>query len=597
MQSGGTVSEFLRRHRPTVVLVALILACTTFPLLAIHFVIGDAWQGIMPAFTDEGVYYAHLHALEQGYLTDGNPFFLEHRNGPPLVIFGGAWINALPLFAGVPFNIAMILNFVIWSLAFALMLYYLFRMWAVPVWIAVVGTVAIYLQSFAHVWRAVNLQPVYPFYFLFYVALARLIKEQSRRNIALLAGAVAISFYVFAYLWQIAVITLGLLLLWALVRKNWSLMRATLISSFIGGIVGLPIPLYMLVWLPSWSPYFWESMGRLGLVNSHVPMAEIIYSGGWIGIVLVLLGVLVWRARGLREDKEFGMLAIFLATSGLGLWIMQGSNAITGKLLETGEHVKTLILPWLAFATVLLGAFLWRERGRLTKGMRSFSLLVVLVCSLASLYYLYYYFVPFVNIEEKREMWLTQQMYAGPFAWLDQAEVHPVVVWSDPSDGLASTLPTFTKHFTLYTSAGLSTLVAEGEIRERFLISQYFARPTVADLESDTIMSLYLGRHDFPHQAKTIEREVKVCRLLFFWDKQRRCGTIPTPQSLLGDVFFQGLEKKFRTDIVPNIKAYLAKYHVAYILKDTLLNPEYRPEQLGAVRVYVDGRFEIYRLP
>jgi len=42
---------------------------------------------------------------------------------------------------------------------------------------------------------------------------------------------------------------------------------------------------------------------------------------------------------------------------------------------------------------------------------------------------------------------------------------------------------------------------------------------------------------------------------------------------------------------------YLKKYPVSYILKDVLLDPQYRPEKLGAKRVYSDGRFELYYLP
>jgi len=212
------ITEFLRRHRPAVVLAGVVLALTAVPFLALHLVLGNAWQGISPVFTDESVYYAHMHSVGQGYLTDGNPFVFEYRAGAPLVIFGGAWINALPLLTGLSFNSALALNFVLWSLAFAALLYWLFREWTIPRWIAVGGTLFLYLQSYAYIWRPVNLQPVYPFYFLFYIALTRLIREQSRKNIGLLAGATAVSFYIFAYLWQIAVVTLGLLFLYAILR-------------------------------------------------------------------------------------------------------------------------------------------------------------------------------------------------------------------------------------------------------------------------------------------------------------------------------------------------------------------------------------------
>ncbi|MSU73890.1 hypothetical protein EXS56_01990 [Candidatus Kaiserbacteria bacterium] len=587
---------FLRQHSPVVLLVGVVLALTTIPVLTIHLMLGSAWQGITPSFTDESVYYAHMHAVGQGYLTDGNPFVFEYRNGTPLVIFGGAWVNALPLLAGLSLNSALAFNFILWSLAFAALLYWLLREWSVPRFVAVAGTLFLYVQSYAYILRPVNLQPVYPFYFLFYIALARLIREQNRTNIGLLTMATAASFYIFAYLWQIAVVTLGLLFLYAILNKKWQLMKATLVSSVIGGIVGLPIPLYML-WLSHASTYFWESVSRFGLVSTHLPEAEVVYSGGWIGIMLSGLLFLWWRKAELREDKEFVALCTFLLVSGLGLWILQGSNLITGKLIETGMHVRILILPWLSFATMLVGAHLWKRRAILSGGLRVVALTVVSACTLASLYFLFAY-SPFADIGAKSALWRSEQSYAEPFAWLERTEKSPVVVWMDPSpaDGISSVLPIFTKHFPLYAPAAQQTLLSTEEVQERFLVSQYFNNPTVADLRRPGTMELYIGRRDLPHAAMTIAREIKVCRILFSFDKGKDCGTPPTSEELLGDQFFIDIENKFQTDIKPNIKAYLKKYHVSYILKDTVRNPHYRPEALGAVRVYADSRYEIYQL-
>lgn len=584
------IKEFLKLHRPAVMLIGIVLVLTTIPILDIFLILGDSWQGILPTFTDE-LNFARVHTIGEGHLTDGNPYFLEHSDGPPLVVFGGAWFNAIPLLAGVPFNTAMAVNFIVWSLLFAASFYWLLRELRVPSWIAVLGTVFLYVQSFMHVWRPANLQPVYPFYFLFYIALFHLIREQSRRNIILLAFVTGAGFYVFAYLWQIAIITLGLLFLYALACRNWSLLKATFLSSFLGAVIGLPVSLYML-WLSHSSPYFWESMGRLGLVSTHVPMAEVIYSGGWIGAVFVLLAILFWRGRIVREDKEFILLGLFLGISGLGLWVMQGSNLITGKLLETGEHVVSFMIPWFVFSILSIGTFLLKRGAYLSKGLRIFSASILLVVSVVCVHYARSF--PFWIPDIERSQWQAAQLYAKPFAWLQNEEKDTVVVWSNPNDSLAANLPIFTRHFTLYHYWGMLELVPEGEVRERYLISQYFNNPTVADLKND--MTVYLGRQDTAHKAKTIERGIKICKIVFFWDKSKDCGTPPTPQELLGDKFFSDLENKFQNDIKPNIKAYLKKYHVSYILKDKILDPAYHPEVLGAKMVYADDRFEIYHL-
>lgn len=581
-------------HRSFFALAAAVLILTAIPFADVRLVLGDTWQSIMPAFGDEALYLARVETLVHGR-TGGNPYFLEHSEGAPLVIFGGAWLNALPQVAGLAFDASLIFNFVLWSLLFAAAGYWFLRELRIPSWAAASGTFLLYLQSYPHVWRPVNLQTVYPFYFLFYVALMRFLREQSRRNIVFLALATGATFYMFAFLWQIALITLGLLFLYAAYMRRWPLARATFIAAGAGGLIGLPVPLYML-WLSRVSPHYWGSMGRLGLVDTHLPMAEVIYSGGWIGVVLILLAVLYWRVRTLWDDDTFALLGLCIAISGLGLWVMQGSNLITGKLLETGEHVRVLILPWLICSTLALAVVLWERRVRLSRGLRLFSAAVLVLLFGASACTAYQRFTPFLPSHADSAAWRTQQLYAGPFTWLDEHEKDPVVVWSEPRDYLATALPVFTRHFALYAFWGALELVSEDEIRERYLVSQYFNNPTATDLAEMSSMELYLGRGDVFHKPKTVERSIKLCRLLFFWDADRDCGTPPTPQELLGADFFSDLEKKFKTDIKPNIKAYLAKYHVTYLLKDKVLNPTYRPQVLGAARVYEDDRYELYRL-
>ncbi len=589
------IKDFLKSNRPVVVLMGILLVLTSIPVLDAYTVVGDAWRGVTPTFGDELFYLARIETVVKGHVSAGNPYFIEHSDGPPLVTFAGVWINAIPQLAGLPLNAALVFNFILWSLLFGVSAYWLFRELRVRPWIAVAGVVLLYLQSYVHVWRPVNLQTVFPFYFLFYTALLRLIREQTRKNVVLLALVTGATFYLFAYLWQTIAITLGLLSLWALFSKNWRLLKATLLSSLVGGIIGLP-PLLYALWLSHASPNFWESVGRLGLVNTHVPMAEVIYSGGWIGIALALLAILWFRVPTFRQDKEFIFLELFLIIGGLGLWIMQGSNLLTGKLLETGEHVRLLIQPWLVISLVSIGVYLWPRRALVSNGLKIVSLGALGALLFVSANYTHERLAPIFPSNIDHALWQTQQLYSKPFAWLEEHEKTPVVIWANPYGNLVNYLPVFTKHFLLYNWSGMMELVPEAEIRERYLISEYFDNPTIADLMSEEGMRMYLGRHDFPHAAKTIEREIKVCRILFIFDKAKDCGIVPTPQSLLGEEFFSTLEKKFRQDIRPNIKNYLTKYQVTYILKDTVLDPQYHPETLGAKRVYKDERYEIWQL-
>jgi len=70
--------------------MVLILALTTEPVLNTFFVLGASWwQGTPPTFTEESFYYARVQTIVKGHLSEGNPYFLEHADGAPLVLFAG----------------------------------------------------------------------------------------------------------------------------------------------------------------------------------------------------------------------------------------------------------------------------------------------------------------------------------------------------------------------------------------------------------------------------------------------------------------------------------------------------------------------------
>lgn len=588
------VREFLRRYRHLAVLFAVTLLLSCIPVVETWLSTGEMWPYIYPPFSDH-IDLARMHTIGQGHLTDGNAYYIEHADGPPLVIFAGAWLNAVPLFLGISLPVALHINFVLWSLITVALAYWLLRDLFLSKWGAAAGGALIYLQSFEHVWRPVKLQTVYPFYFLFYIALARLMREQSRKNIIFLGAATGACFYFYSYLWQTAVITLGLLFLYALATNHRALLKASFLSGALGCLIGSPTVLYAL-WLSHISPYFWESVSRLGLVRTHLPAAELVYSGGWIWILCLCLGLLWWRVRPLRTDKTFLTLGLFFLISGAGLWVMEGSNVITGQWLETGDHVSGFIYLWLLLAILVLGAFLWRNRAGLSAHVLVLSTSTLMLMCIPCIQYSMRNLGSFLPPNYNPSAWSAQQALAGPFTWLDRAESGPVVVWSDPHLELTTLLPIYTKHFVLDNNWGMFELMSQHEAEERYLVSQYFDDPSIETLKNVDDMSLYLGRSDLPHASNTMNRKVKICRILFFWDAQKDCGPEMTPQSRLGDAYFEGLKTRFKTDIKPNIKHYLQKYHVSYVLKDLQRNASYKPEILGAKKVYDDGLYAIYKL-
>ena len=506
--------DFIRRNRVPLALCAAAALLALIPVLNIWRVIGAEWRGVLPSYGDEVLYYNQIHEIADGHFWYGNQYLLERAGGPPSVIFAGHWLAALPLWLGVPFMPAMYFNNVLWGIIFVLLGYWLLREMALPkIWSAA-GSLFAYLSCYGLMLRPSSRQEVYPFFLLFYIALARFLKNPERRSSVIFLGlATGTTFYVFSYLWQVAVITLGLLALFALVRKEWTLLRSTLLASALGGVVGLPPLLYML-YLSKTYPYFLESIARFGLVDSHIPMAEVVYSGGWIGLLLLGIALLWWRAPALRVQPRFLFIALFAAVTGLGLWIMQGSNLITGKLLETGEHIRPFIGPWLVLALFIVGSYFVEYRQRFSRLTRTVGYLFLLVLALGSLIFIKQNFYPYIDVSRNRAEWVEQQGYAALTQWLQAHEKNQVVIWSDPHDAITIYIPTLTRNYTLYAQGALWTLTSNQELQERYLVANYFNDPTVASLKAD--MSLYVGRQDAFHRAKTVERGIKICRILFF---------------------------------------------------------------------------------
>jgi hypothetical protein len=583
--------QILSRFSPHAVALAVVMVLfASLPFLETTFSVGHAWQGIMPTFGDETMYYVHVHEIGEGYLNDGNPYYAEHRMDPPLVIFGGAWLAAVPLWLGIPFDAAMAINYMLWSAAFCISCYWLLRELGLPRTLAIAVLILVFAECYTHIIRPANLQQVWPVFFFFGIALSRFLRAQSRRIASWLAAALAASFYLFAYLWQAFAVTLGLLALWSLIRQDMQMLRNTLLAGAIGCLIGLPAPLYI-YWLSRTNPFFWESLARFGLNHTHVPMAEIFYSGGW-ALFLIALGWLLWRfSPKLRAQPAFSHLLAFTTVSGGGLWLMQGSNAFTGVLLETGDHLRTFIVPWFLIMTFAWGALLFRERTALARPARIAAVAALCLCAGANAHFLYAYMRSYLPLEAVREYWRSQQEYAGVFNWLNAHAKPGDVVWTNPQDDITLNLPIYTKQYVLYAPFAMWHLASNEELYERYLTAEYFEKPDEVALRRD--VAWYVGR-DHLHAPKTREREVKICRLIHFLDPGV-CGAYPASvEKGLGDAFFETLSTRFAGDIAPKIEAYLAKYHVGYILKDKRLHSHDAPEKLGAKPVYEDRRYLLY---
>jgi hypothetical protein len=591
------LDEWIAHNQPFGWLLLAAFVVALVPTVVPPLVLGEDWKGVPVSYTDSSMYKARVLHVAQGHLASGNPYYFEHRDEPSLVIFAGDYLHAIPHALGFPRTETFFASLLLFSGLFLLAFYVLFRRLGVGGALSAAGAFLLYLHFFSHIDRPSNMQPFLPLLALFYIGLLGLIRIGNTKSILLVGLTTGAMFYFYSYLWQSFIITLGIAFLYWMLARQWKRARSVFASGLLAVAIGLPSVVYVF-WLAHISPYFWESLGRFGLVKTHLPMMEVVYTGGWVGLALLFLCVLYVRVRTLREDSEFIHLAWFFWFSGLGLWIMQGSNLITGTLLENGEHMKHFIIGWLVFFVLALGTYLVRARTRLGKVVRVLCALALALLATAALHFVYESYVPTYATasfsEFARTQWRDAQDYHALLAWVDAHEAEPVVLWEDPNDQMTWETPVMSRNYVLLSVPGMWHLLPDGEIEERYLVTSFFRNLTLEDLINER--SNYMGRNRAYHIAKTEERAVKLCRILHVYDRTYECGAVPTPVDTIGRDHFEGLLQKFRDDVKPNIHEYLAKYHVRYIVNDTRRN-QYRPEELGAALVSTEGNYELWRLP
>src|SRR3989338_9964938 len=95
--------SWIREHKILLAMCAIAALLALIPVFNIWRVLGAEWQGVIPSYGDEILYYNQIHEIADGHFWYGNQYLMEHAGGPPSVIFAGHWLAALPLWLWPPF--------------------------------------------------------------------------------------------------------------------------------------------------------------------------------------------------------------------------------------------------------------------------------------------------------------------------------------------------------------------------------------------------------------------------------------------------------------------------------------------------------------
>jgi hypothetical protein len=445
------------------------------------------------------------------------------------------------------------------------------------------------------------MQIVAPFFLLFCISYGQWLKVKtpSKLQNLFLIVTVALSFYIYTYSWQIVLMVLGLTALFLIYHKDWFKLKNLFIVGLCGGILGLPIILYALKQISS--PYYWETMARIGLVNTHIPTALSFYDGGMILVILFLWWISFVWVRGLKDNPKYKEAFTFVSLLGLGLFFVSFSNLVTGKELEISNHIERFVIIWISVALVLYTWFLVKSRFS-AKGGSAFggelyelSYLKKLIVSILFIFSFIIFTHFFVNGFGIKSILQTDtksaQIYAEPINWLNKNVPKESVVWSN--GGIGYYLPIMSTDFQLFNPLGGLHIMSSKEEEERYLTSHYFDNLTLQDIKND--FRQYAGTGNSIHQYKTYNRKVKICQLLKLSYFGIDCGQITDAVSFRGEKYFVDLYNQYTNDIKPNIINKLKKFNVEYVVRDKRVNDKFTPEEIPNIMLlWSNDNFEIY---
>lgn len=215
--------------------------------------------------------------------------------------------------------------------------------------------------------RTFSPQVVLPVMLLFLFLLGRLLRKRSRGAAAACGAAAGVLFYTYFYYWSAMLVIGGLLLAWALLRRDWQLGRLVLFAAGVMAAVGAWF--WSLVWRLHGTEIWTVSTLKGGLGRPYAP------EWWFLAVSVLVAGWWVW-ARG-RHPLTPVWAAVLLAGG-----FLAAGPALDLPLVQPGHWRLQLFKFFLLLAA---SAALWHSgRGRWRRRPRILRLALALVLLLAA---------------------------------------------------------------------------------------------------------------------------------------------------------------------------------------------------------------------
>lgn len=552
-------------------LVTLVLAI--LPFISVYIISGGNYPKMpLEMIDDTSYYYARGVEISQGNIFTGNPYSVEHKNEISPAFFVADWMWSAPLVLGFPLQTSVIISQVLWFLIFGLILYFIFLFFEldkkyIPWSIAFV--ISFIYWYFA---RPVSMLVVFPIFLLWIICFINFLKDQkSRKNIIFLGFVTSWSIYVYTFLGQIILATLGVAL-FATFFKRFKIYKPIWFSAIIAGILSIPFAIY--TWAQIHNPFYFETMTRIGLVNSHI------LTSGQLFYLAVLIPPFILVYLGRKKYSELELSVFFTISVGLILALI--SNIFTGKDMEITGHVGRFIELWSTLMFLVIIKKMWGDFRE-----KIFYKFIVIIA--------YIFLISFSIIFQVR-VWsgvnsnlLSNKVYLAPLTWLNENTPKDSVIFAN--DYISTQIPIMTEDYVLFSWYNFMYLVSDKEMQDRFLVSRVFQNLSFDDIKNN--LRTYAGAGHSAHTPMAYNRPIKICRLLHFDIFVKDCGQFQTAYSMLGEKYFDDMQVQYDVYLKNQIET-MKKYNISYVVVDKENDKWKIPKSLKLI--WSDSRFEIYSI-
>lgn len=562
------------KNKNLVISICISILFAVVPFVIIFFMSSGNYPKLpVEIMDDSAYYYSRAVEISEGNFFVGNPYILENKDELSPSFFVGDWFWSIPLVLGFSIQTSIIINQIFWFIIFGIFLYYIFLLFGLEKKYISWAISFVFLFIYWYLARPVAMQVIYPVFLIWITSLILYLKEpESKRNMLFLFFSTTVSIYVYTYLAQIIFVTFSIILLSTFFQIFKKYRHLWFVSI---GIFFASVPFVYYTWKQIHHPLYFETLYRIGLVNTHMlGTPALIYTS-----VLLLGLLLLYFFRNKFSNHEL----LVISSVSFGLFLATISNIFTGKDLETAVHVGRFIELWVA---LLLCLFIQKSWGDF-KDWNFYKLILFLMYVLFVISFFMFHFRVWTNIDSGL---LINEEYYAPLEWLRNNTPVDSVVFAN--DRFSSYIPITTHNYVLFNPNALLQLDSDQDIKDRYLLSRIFKNLSTEDIKKD--MRKYAGAGYTAHRHMVYNRNVKLCRLLHLDLLGKDCGQFETQYSLMGEEYFSDMKRQydlFKKNPINTLK----KYNVFYIVVDKNNDIWQLPKDLKLV--WTDGRFEIFVLP